>query len=116
MSELITAKIKSVNVQNTRGGDAGINIVCEYPDGSKHGKKIYQWIWRAGNTTDPNLLKWAQFAEPECTEAEAIDVLISGKMSDLEIDLLVDKESDERFWKILSAGIVGTLVQDDIPF
>ena len=121
--ELIQAKIKSVNIQNSKGGDAGFSIVCVHDDGSEWGKKIYQWCWRGGNNTDKSLLDWAALVDPDNKEASAADVLLSGKLSDLDIDLLVD-DSDERWWKVHRVGLQGTLESavetvpddDDIPF
>jgi hypothetical protein len=121
--QLIQAKIKSVNIQNSKGGDAGFSIVCVYDDGSEWGKKIYQWCWRGGNNTDKSLLDWAALVDPDNKEASAADVLLSGKLSDLDIDLIVD-DSDERWWKVHRVGLQGTLESpvetvpddDDIPF
>ena len=121
MSQQVTAEIKSVNIQNAKSGDAGFSVVHIHDDGSQFGKRIYQWIWREGNKPDPNLLKWAQLAQTETEQDGAAAVLLSGALSGLEVDILVDTETDERFWKILSIGLVGTLEKsgvsdDEIPF
>jgi hypothetical protein len=68
-------------------------------------------------------LDWAALVDPDNKEASAVDVFLSGKLSDLDIDLIVD-DSDERWWKVHRVGLLGTLESavetvpddDDIPF
>jgi hypothetical protein len=122
MTTLLKATIKSVNVQNSKSGSAGFSIVCETEEPNAPYGKVYDWIWREGNTPDPKLHKWASLADPECEPDDAIAVLLSKKMSDLEVDILADTSND-RFWNVKAVGLVGTLqkttsgvIDDDIPF
>jgi hypothetical protein len=123
VNKLIQAKVDSVMIRNSKKGDAGFNVVCLYDDGSDYGKRIFQWLWRGGNNVDKNLLDWAKLVDPNNEEASAVDVLLSGKLSDLVVDLLVD-DSDGQWWRIQSVGLQGTIeapevetvADDDIPF
>ena len=121
--QILTATLKSVNFQLAKTGNEGINVVFDYPDGSEWGKKIYQWFWW-DDKFNKDMLKMAQLADATATEDTYRDVFTSHKLCGLEVDLQVD-QSDERFWRILDFGAVGTLTatepatampNDDIPF
>ena len=121
--ELIKATVNSVNVTNSKNGDAGLLVVVDYDDGSDRGKRIWHWLWRGGNKVDKNLLDWAAIVDPDNKEANAEDAVLSGKLSDLVVDLIVDKTTGD-FWDVKSVGLLGTLESpvetvpddDDIPF
>lgn len=120
--QILTAKIKSVNLQLAKTGSEGINVVFQYEDGSEWGKKIYQWYWWDGKVND-DMVKLAKLADASATDDNHREVFTSHKLCGLELELQVD-QSDERFWKILSFGAVGTITavptttvpDDDIPF
>ena len=118
---IITATIKSVNLQLAKTGSAGINIVLQYDDGSQWGKKIYKWFWWEGKI-DNDMIKFAQLGDENATKDNYSDVFMSHKLCGLDVELQVD-QTDERFWKVLEFGKVGTVkpqsiepTPDDIPF
>jgi hypothetical protein len=118
MIYIITAKIKSVNLQNAKTGSEGINIVCEHDDGSEWGKKIYGWCWWGGEQVDNTLLKWAGLVKDKPTIDEMRAIIMSHQLCGLVIEMQVDQ--GEKFWRIMDFGKAGTIkpveVPDDIPF
>lgn len=120
--QILTATVKSVNIQLAKNGSRGLNIVFDYPDGSQWGKKIYKWFWWEGQL-DEDMIKLAKLVEPSADADTCKDVILSHKLCAEEVELQVD-QSDERFWKILDFGAVGTVKaqtttavpNDDIPF
>ena len=120
--ELIKAMVLSVNVKNSKNGNPGLSVALMHDDNGDK-QRIWHWLWREGNNVDKNLLDWAAIADPENKAANAVDAVLSGKLSDLVVDLIVDKNTSNDFWDVKSVGLLGTLESpvetvpdDDIPF
>jgi len=117
--KLVQAVIKSPAKQLSKSGTPGVLITCEHNDGSDYGKRIYQWIWWAGDPADGNIRVWAGLAGSKDDDR---DVLSSHALCGLELDLIVN--DSEKMWKIERVGLRGTLEPptpttvnaDDIPF
>tara|TARA_R110002096_G_scaffold7741_5_gene33180 strand:+ start:499 stop:867 length:369 start_codon:yes stop_codon:yes gene_type:complete len=121
--ELIKAMVLSVNVKNSKNGNPGLSVALLHDDNGDK-QRIWHWLWREGNNVDKNLLDWAAIADPENKAPNAVDAVLSGKLSDLVVDLIVEKNTGNDFWDIKSVGLLGTLEipvetvpdDDDIPF
>jgi len=125
--QIIKATIDSVNRKISKTGDPGLSIVLKYDDGSKWGKKIYQWLWFGDSLREnqkDDIKAWAALADPGCDLDTAKRIvageswILFGTIVDLQVNL------EDELWEIINFGPEDTLHQaakaaptkDEIPF